>query len=117
MAKLKVFFSAIYLNEVYPKSFTEDEYFFVYLYLNKKRELHDPNSLDDSDLSLKLNGELPKKLKQLPPKNQFSDLVATTSDWNRYYLVAFSKSGKVLKLVLESDQFYSAELKYQKDQQ
>lgn len=108
--------SVIYLNEVYPEIYTQNEYFFVYVFLKDKTKMHNPNSLDKIKLTLKLNKQLPVKVKQLPAENKFSHLVNKNNQWNKYYLVAF-KEQKVstLNLVLENYPFSSAELKYQKD--
>ena len=107
--------SAIYLNEIYPDSYNNDEYFFVYLFLKNKKQMHDPKQFDKLEMSLKLNGELPVKIKQLPNKNKFSHLAFIKSDWNKYYLVAFKKQEKnSISLVLESNQSSSDPLTYQK---
>ncbi|MBU0720610.1 hypothetical protein KJ877_04660 [bacterium] len=110
-------FSAIYLNEVYPESFNQKEYFFVYLYLKEKKIMHNPNALNDAELTLKLNGRPPIKIKQLPHANRFSHLAFTQSEWNSYYLVAFEEEGKELSLVLESGDSLSDALLYKKDEQ
>lgn len=111
-------FSAIYLNEIYPDSFNQNEYFFVTIFLKNKQEMHDPNSLDDVNLVLKLNSKLPIKIKELAPTNQFSHLVSIQNSWSSYYLVAFEEDKeKKLNLVLESGQSSSAALRYQKDEQ
>jgi len=111
-------FTAIYLNEVYPKIYFSNEYFFIYLYLKDKKEMYDPTILEDVKLTLKLNSKLPIKIKQLPADNKFSDLVATKNEWNRYYLVAFEKEEKKqLSIVLENGQSSSDPLIYQKDRQ
>jgi len=109
-------FSAIYLNEVYPKSFKGDEYFFVYLFTKDTKEMYDPLKPTQTDLRLKLNSKLPIKLQKLPQNNRFSHLVETKSNWNRYYLVSFKKADKI-NLVLENGLSSSAVLKYQKDEQ
>jgi len=110
--------SAVYLNDVYPASFNQNEYFLVSIYLKNKQKMYDPNSLDDINLVLKLNTKLPLKLKQLPHANQFSHLISIQNNWTNYYLVAFEEEeGENLSLVLENGQSSSAELKYQKDEQ
>ena len=107
--------SAIYLNEIYPDSYNNNEYFFVYIFLKNKKEMHDSKRFDKLELSLKLNNELPIKIKQLPNKNKFSHLTFIKSDWNKYYLVAFKKQAeKSISLVLESCQSSSDSLIYQK---
>jgi len=110
--------SAIYLNKVYPNIYFNDEYFFVYLYLKNKKEMYNPTALKDIEMTLRLNGNLPVKIKKLPHANKFSDLIATQNEWNDYYLVAFKKEqSKKLSLTLESDLFFSDFLIYQKDEQ
>ncbi len=111
-------FSVIYLNEVYPNTYFKNEYFYVYIYLKDKKKMYNPNLLEDVGLTLKLNSQLPIKIKQLPHANKFSNLIATKNEWNRYYLVAFKEQkSKKLSIVLENDQSSSDPLIYQKDKQ
>lgn len=114
--KVEGVFSTIYLNEVYPKSFNGDEYFFVYIFTKETKEMYDPKNPTDTDLRLKLNSKLPIKVQKLPKDNRFSHLVSVKSNWNKYYLVAF-KQEDTISLVLESGQSSSVALKYQKDEQ
>ena len=110
--------SAIYLNKVYPNVYTGNEYFYVYLYLKNGQEMYNPNTLDDIKLSMKLNGKLPVKIKQLDAKNKFSHLAFVKSPWRRYFLVAFEQtSTSTINLVLETDQSSSDALTYQKDEE
>jgi len=110
-------FSAIYLNDVYPESFNQNEYFYVSIYLKDKKKIYDPNKNEDVALTLMLNGELPIKIKKLPNKNQFSHLLSRTNDWNVYYLVAFKEQGNTLSLVLKDKNSSSSALTYYKDEQ
>jgi len=110
-------FSAIYLNEVYPKSFTQNEYFYIHLYLKEDREMYNPNSLDELKLKVKLNKNLPIKIKELERENQFSNLIKVENRWTKYYLVSFDKQDGNLSLVLENDLSFSDALVYQKDEQ
>ncbi len=110
-------FSAIYLNDVYPESFNQNEYFYVSIYLKDKKKIYDPNKNEDVALTLMLNGELPIKIKKLPNKNQFSHLLSRTNDWNIYYLVAFKEQGNTLSLVLKDKNSSSSALTYYKDEQ
>lgn len=115
--KIDGVFSAIYLNEVYPDVFNQNEYFYIYLYLKNKEKMYNPNSLDETKLVVKLNGKTPIKVKELPKENQFSHLTSTKNEWNRYYIVAFKESGKQLSLVIENAKSSSATLNYKKDEQ
>ncbi len=107
-------FSAIYLNEVSPDKYSQYEYFYIYIYLKEKSEMHNPNTLDDIELTLKLNGKTPVKIQELSNKNKFSHLSSVESDWNRYYLVAFKPAKDNLKLVLENFGAKSTALTYEK---
>jgi hypothetical protein len=108
--------SAIYLNDIYPEAYHNDEYFFMYVYLKEKEDLHNPKYFDNFELNLKLNGVSPLKIEQLPYKNQFFKLTFIKSDWNQYYIVAFKKQNKdMLNLVLKNAQSSSDSLKYQKN--
>ncbi|MCK9490451.1 MAG: hypothetical protein M0Q24_00040 [Sulfurimonas sp.] len=109
--------TTIYLNKVYPKVFTNDEYFYVYLYLKDKKEMFDPKKLDDIELTMRLNSKLPIKIKKLEANNRFSHLTLVRNEWTLYYLVAFKQeSENKLNLVLETDQSHSDVLVYQKDE-
>jgi hypothetical protein len=111
-------FSAIYLNDVYPNVYTVNEYFYVYLYLKDKKEMYDTNTLDKIKLTMKLNGNLPVKIKKLDSNNKFSNLASVNSKWRKYYLVAFKREVKnKINLVLETDQSSSEALTYQKDEE
>ena len=110
-------FNAIYLNEVYPKIYNGDEYFFVYIYLKEMQEISDPNTKNDDKLILTLNDNRPIKLKILQAENRFSNLSSSKNKWNQYYLVSFATEEKKLTLKLESDLSSSVSLSYQKDQQ
>ncbi|MCK4974257.1 MAG: hypothetical protein KAR81_03310, partial [Sulfurimonas sp.] len=106
--------SVIYLNEIYPKSFNGNEYFFVYTFIKEHKEMYDPKNPNQTDLKLKLNSKLPIKIQKLPKDNKFSHLASIKSSWNKYYLVAFEQE-ETISLLLENGQSSSAELKYQKD--
>ena len=110
--------SSIYLNDIYPKVYNTNEYFYVYLYLKDGSKMYDPNTLDDIKLTLKLNNKLPIKIKLLDANNKFSHLASVRNDWNRYFLIAFEEEKEnSLSLVLESGQSSSDSLEYQKDEE
>lgn len=113
-------FSAIYLNEVYPKSFNDGENFFVYIYLKKDEKMFDPKELTKTNLNIKLNTKFPVKIEKLSRENKFSHLISMKSNWNKYYQVTFltqDTKDLSLSLELESGQSSSAVLKYQKAEQ
>ena len=99
-------FSAIYLNNIYPKKFKDEEYFFVYFYTKSKAK----------NIKLKLNNILAIKMQKLPSENEFTDLVKTKTNWNNYYLVTFKKQDKKnLNLTFENYPYTSDQLVYLKD--
>lgn len=108
-------FYAVYLNEIYPEIYNDKEYFFVYIFTKRSKELYDPKKPTNSDLNIKLNLKLPIKVEELPKENKFSHLINVKSEWNRYYLVTFEKTD-TLDLVLEDKDSSSSILKYRKDQ-
>jgi len=110
-------FSAIYLNEVYPESFNQNEYFYIFYYLKENEKLEKPSSLNEAKLKLKLNGSLPIKVRELERENQFSNLIEVQNRWTQYYLVSFAKQDNNLSLVFENGQSSSDVLIYQKDEQ
>jgi len=100
-------FSSIYLNEVYPKRYNKNEYFFVYVYFKDLEQ----------NYTLKLNAKENIKIKELYYENRFSNLVDQRSKWNRYYLVSFEEAGDNLNLNLFTQKKKIASIKYQKDTQ
>ena len=99
-------FSAIYLNDIYPKLFNHNEYFFVFYYMKSH----------NIDVKFRLNGDETIKIKKLPSNNRFTNLIDIQNNWNNYYLVSFNKQKKkTLNLLLENGLYSSDLLKYQKD--
>jgi len=103
--------SVIYLNEIYPKLYNQNEYFFVFLFTKEVKEIYSQNKLIDSDLKLKLNSALPIEVEQLPKENKFSHLVNSKNNWNSYYLIMFEKADAI-NLLLEDDVSSSKVLHY-----
>ena len=110
-------FSAIYLNEVYPESFKQNEYFYIFYYLKESEDRENSHSLNETNARVKLNGSLPLKVKELKRENQFSNLIEVQNKWTQYYLVSFEKQENTLNLVFENGQSFSDTLVYQKDEQ
>jgi len=114
-ADVRGVFSAIYLNEVYPETFNEHEYFFIFIYLKEAKELHNAKDGIESDLKLTLNSKSPLKIKKLPKQNQFSHLIETTNNWSEYYMVAFEMADKLNLSLKEEQSSSTATLKYKKE--
>jgi hypothetical protein len=98
--------SVIYLNKVYPETYQEDEYFYVYMYLKNR----------DDNISFMINDEKAISVTELPVKNKFTYLTSIDTKWNKYYLVKFKKQGDILKFLLENGPFSSDLLVFEKDE-
>jgi len=107
-------FSAIYLNNVYPETYKEDESFFIFIFTKEKKELYDTNKPTDTNLKIKLNSKLPIKIEELSQENRFSHLVDIKNNWNRYYIVTFEKANTI-NLILEDADASSGVLKYKNE--
>jgi len=101
-------FSAIYLNEIYPNKYNENEYFYVYIYLKESKNIE--------DIKMLLNKKSPLKIEKLNHDNKFSKLTNERNKWSTYYLVSFVKEGTTLNLTLGNDQSILASIMYQKDE-
>lgn len=117
-------FSCVYLNDVYPDNYNNDEYFYVSFYTKDSDIYIDPRvdneesyakEIDTTSLDVKLNGKYPKEILQLPKINDFSKLLDIENEWSKNYLVVFSHSEN-LKLNLETlFQNKKILIKYDKD--
>jgi hypothetical protein len=92
--------SAIYLNHVLPDEYNDKEYFYIYLYT--KNDLEKVNFV--------LNGKESQDVITLKSHNKFSNLTSFDGDWQRYYLVVFSKEKKSV-LALQAKTLQSSSLK------
>jgi len=95
--------SVLYLNDIYPKIYNKNEYFYIYYYLKN------PQKVD-----FILNNKKAIKIIKLKPLNQFSKLVSSSNKWNQHYLVEFSKEGNSLNLLLKSAEASSHTFRYHK---
>lgn len=112
--EVKGVFSAIYLNEVYPETFNQEESFFIFFFSKEKKELYDQSKSTDTNLKVMLNSKLPIKIEELSQANKFSHLVDIKNDWNRYYIVTFEKADTI-NLVFEDANASSGVLKYKNE--
>lgn len=101
--------SAVYLNEIYPKIYNDKEYFFLYTYIKNS----ETSSADKPNI--KLNNHSYTDLRELPKESRFSNLVSTTSRWNKYYIATFEKeNNSTLELILVDGKSSSSSLIYNK---
>jgi len=113
----KAIISTVYLNQVEPKTYTENETFFIALYLRGGETLQ----LQDDDSShaiyqLSLNGTAPLNTTAIEEGDPLRRLMPISNDWNYFYTVEFPHHDENnLTLTLENDQFESVSLTYQKD--
>ena len=106
--KIEGVFTAIYLNNVYKESFKEGENFLIAVYM-KNSEIN---------YNFKLNELTPLKVEKIQKLEEFSEFTAlmkTKERWNKYYLVSFEEQETNLRLSIEKESSFSAELLYLKD--
>ncbi len=97
--------STVYLNQVLPKLYNKNEWFYVSVYINNPED----------DLKFYLNGEEALSVKKLQEKNKFSHLLSSTEDWKTYYLIEFRQLGNTLKFVAKDASYSSDPLVYKKE--
>jgi len=98
--------TAIYLNKVVPKTYKENEYFYVYLYTKH-----------NNNIKFLLNGNEALKVEELEPQNMFTYLTSFNAEWSRYYLVAFKAEDANLSFSVRNEHFYSNKLIFEKEEQ
>ena len=98
--------SVVYLNRVYPKTFQEDEVFYVNFYLKDKSK----------DFSFWLNGEKSIFAQELEVNNIYSYLTPLKTKWSKYYLVKFKKQKDILTFSFHNGEFLSNPLVFEKDE-
>lgn len=112
----KALVSAIYLNPVYPLEYKDDEYFVLAVYFEKTIQDTSKWSIEEHGYTLSLNGTAPVSVERLQENDPRRKLIPVQNNWNKYYLVKFSKiKDSVLKLQLENNQTGSVVLIYPKD--
>lgn len=97
--------SAVYLNQVLPKTYNKNESFYVSFYTKNAVK----------DLKFFLNAKEAIKIKELESDNEFSSILASKEDWKKYYFVEFSKQGEKLSFVAQTKRYKSDALVYKKE--
>jgi len=101
--------SAIHLNKVYPNTYNNDEYFYIYLYTKETTE----------SLNFILNDTLALNVEELKSDNQFSfHLTSPTEKWKKYFLVKFKqqKKGSLLTLEVKNSLIASTKMLFRKEE-
>jgi len=97
--------SCLYLNEIYPDKFTENENFYIAYYGLSK------------PLSFQLNNISAQTIQKLPPKNEYTHLVDINASWVKQYYVVFPKQNeKKLHLKIQTPQKAMGVVVFQKNQ-
>ena len=97
--------SALYLNQVFPKVYNENAWFYVSVYTK--------NSEDN--LNFFLNGEKTLSIKKLHAENKFSNLISLNENWKTYYLLQFKQPSNALSFVAKNSLYSSDALIYTKE--
>jgi len=99
--------SAVYLNDGDPQRFTNGEFFYIFMYVKDK----------SFPLTFTLNGKKPiYSVKELTCDNEFTQLTAVNTKWNRYFIVTFQQQGDILNFQVTNGQFKSDVLRFEKDE-
>ena len=97
--------STLYLNQVLPEKYKNNEWFYLSVYTKKDLE----------NLKFLLNGKEPLLVQELNASNEFSSLISSNEKWKKYYLLEFKKVGETLHLQLKSSSYSSLVLSYAKE--
>jgi len=97
--------TAVCLNKIDAKLYSDHEYFYVYLYAKNKNDA----------INFSLNGMPALLAEELPTENEFTTLTSFKSKWNKYYLVGFAKQQGTLNLKVQIGKS-SATLTFKQDQ-
>ncbi|MFA6144790.1 MAG: hypothetical protein WCW84_03915 [Sulfurimonas sp.] len=111
----KALVSAIYLNPVYPQTYTDGEYFIGAFYFSKGLRNVKKWDIETFGYSLTLNGKKATSIEELKESDPKRALIPVQNNWNKYYFIRFdSVQEGNLTLVLESNQTGSVALSYPK---
>ena len=100
--------STVYLNNVYPELYNENEYFYVYFFIKGESDI--------KNLHFLLNGSESIYIEELKAENEFSKLTTFDAKWKKYYLVGFKKQSDKIGFELKSSTLSSSTLYYEKDE-
>ena len=96
--------SALYLNRIMPKRYSDKEYFYISFYSKKQFE----------NIEFLLNEHPALSQEELEAQNEFSSLISFDASWQKYYLISFEKSGEKLALKVKFDNFSSKKMIFRK---
>ena len=96
--------SVVYLNNIFPDKYKNNEYFYVSLYTKEKKE----------PLFFYLNGKKAFMVQELNASNEFTALTSLKSKWQKYYLVDFTHQGKSLTFTAKNSLFSSDKIVFKK---
>ena len=112
--EIKASIFATYLNPL-KKVKSSDEEFVVSIFIDDDFKEKSKYGLNNSDISLTLNGIKYISKKELDEDSEYKKLVPFKNAWAHYYLVKFPKNDKKeLKLILESRSYGATILTFQK---
>jgi hypothetical protein len=111
----KALISLIYLNPIYPTTYTDGEYFVGAFYFEKVSQDVKKWDIAEHGYTLTLNGKIATRMEELKESDPRRALIPIQNNWNKYYFIRFDSVPEgVLKLQLENNQTGSVALSYQK---
>jgi len=103
--KIEGTFTAVYLNNIYPEIYTQNDVFLICLYTKDAIAL--------KDLQFRTNNKEAFLIEKV--ENEFKDLIAMQNSWNSCYLMEFgSNEEREIKFQVKSNIYQSMLLIYKK---
>lgn len=111
----KALASTVYLNPIYPQTYTDGEYFVGAIYFERDNRDVKKWDLKTHGYTLTLNGKKPTLIEELKEDDPRRSLIPVQNNWNKYYFIRFDLMPVgPLTLLLENNQTGSVALNYQK---
>jgi len=105
--KVEGAFTAVYLNNIYPEIYTQNDAFLICLYTK--------DTIDLKDLQFKVNNKEAIVIEKLEDECEFKDLVVMQNSWNSCYLLEFeSNEEREIKFQVNGGIYHSILLRYKK---
>jgi hypothetical protein len=100
-------FTAVYLNNIYPEIYTQNDAFLVCLYTK--------DVVDPKELQFRTNGNEALLVEKVDDAYSFKDLIEMQNSWNSCYLMEFeSNEEREIRFQVKSDIYQSMVLTYKK---
>ncbi|MDD2789321.1 MAG: hypothetical protein PHU40_01520 [Sulfurimonas sp.] len=105
--KVEGAFTAVYLNNIYPEVYTQNDAFLICLYTK--------DDMNPKDLQFRSNANEALLIEKIEDPYSFQELIEMQNSWNSCYLMEFeSNEEREIQLQIKSDTYQSMVLTYKK---